>query len=152
LVLCAVCLSLTGVLINRAFQAGDFEGWEGRGPFFVNPPRIEAGPTETRSFLWEGADELTVNVPAEIVYTQGPDARITVTGPSNRLDRLLIERGEIDIQRRNPRIQGDELRIEVQAPAVRYFEFNSARDVQIRGFDQDVLRIESNGAPNIQVS
>ena len=111
-----------------------------------------SGPTETRKFAWSGDDKLTVDSPSEVTYTQGPDASVTVTGPSSVVDHIEVNDGEIRLQgitSRNIR-GGGHITIEVQAPKVSHFEFNGAQKVDLRSYDQDELGLEVNGAGDVR--
>ena len=43
----------------------------------------------TRDFAWSGGDRLVIDVPADLIYTQGPTAKLTISGPSETLDASL---------------------------------------------------------------
>ncbi|MDB5438171.1 MAG: hypothetical protein JWM33_598, partial [Caulobacteraceae bacterium] len=55
----------------------------------------DPGPVVTRDFAWSGSPNLTISIPAEVTYVQGPAAKMTITGPSAMLDEIEISDGDI---------------------------------------------------------
>ena len=43
--------------------------------------RGRVGPDVTRTLAWEGAERLSVDMPAEVAFVQGAEAGVRITGP-----------------------------------------------------------------------
>jgi hypothetical protein len=117
---------------------------------------VSDGTITTRDIPWSGTDHLEISVPAQIYYTQGPDAKVTITGPKDLIDRITINDGAIDYERtvgwvghrgRSPYIQ-----MTIQAPGVKRFELNGSEKLTISAYSQDLLDLEANGASKINAS
>jgi hypothetical protein len=112
------------------------------------------GETGTREIAWNGSNRLEVDFPAEIDYTQGPDAKVTATGPQNLIDQIRVHDGVIDYgdnwawKRRN---QGG-IHLTIQAPTVTRFELNGAAKMNISAYRQDSMDLEVNGAAKVNAS
>jgi hypothetical protein len=111
-------------------------------------PAIDGGgPTISREMTWDGSDSLTVAAPAEVTYTQGSPARMTVTGPKGTVDQLEIHNGRLRLDRR-VRDAGT-LKVVLTAPNVGEFNLPGAFALHILDFDQDQLDIRVAGAGSI---
>jgi hypothetical protein len=110
-------------------------------------PAEGGGPPATRTLTWEGREELEVNVPARIVYTQGAEPSFVVTGPSRTLDALELD-GETLRFTRKVRNAG-RITVTMTAPLVRKFELNGAQELSIANFDQDRLEVSVRGAGEV---
>lgn len=119
--------------------------------------REEAGPPTTRDIAWAGGDWLGVDVPAEVRYSQGPVAKITVSGPRALVDRLVVVDGALRF--RDPEgvvgeglrvhYSRDRLTITVVAPAVKRFVLNGSPELSITAYDQPELTVEINGSGSV---
>lgn len=111
----------------------------------------QSGPTVTRELVWSGGDSLRVNVPAVVHYTQGPEVKITATGPQAWVDKLVMEgdtlalNGDMHLRHRN----NQNLTLTITAPSVHRFELNSAQKMDIDNYAQDDLDLQTNGAAQI---
>jgi len=114
----------------------------------------DLGPEVTRNLTFTGGDRLEIYYPAEITYTQGPQAHFTVTGPQGLLDELTLENGVLRGPDRHhfrwggPRWDG-RLRIDIVSPDTREFRLAGAEKLSLRNYDQDSLTIHSAGAADI---
>lgn len=112
-------------------------------------PRVE------KTLPWTGAEALTIEVPAEVVYIQGPTPTVTVSGTPRLVDRVRVEGGRIffsdedgtHVSWGNRR----RLTVTVTAPKVTRFEVNGSAGVEIRGYDQPTLTIEIAGSGEVEV-
>ena len=121
------------------------------GPLDADDGPSEPGAIVTREFPWAGEDDLTISLPAEVTYTQGPASKVTITAPANVLDRIRVDEDEIGVVRTTGRRDWiKDVRIVVEAPGVTSFRFNGAQKVAIEGYAQDTLKIEANGAVHVE--
>jgi hypothetical protein len=123
-------------------------------------PRPGAGPTVSREIAWAESDRLEIALPADVVFTQAPTARLTVTGPKAAVDRIVIDDGRLHFRdgRRgwfsHGRGNGGLGRIQVTAaaPDTRYFGLFGSPDLTITGYDQDELELEIHGSGDVVAS
>ncbi len=157
--LCVLCIGGAAGLVGQSFARGDTHSkwFSGDGLNFNggSGPVVEldaTGAQSSRQIAWNGSDKLTINVPAEVTYTQGQSSGVSITGPSTIVDRIDVEGGEISLRGvRSRNFRGNaKVVIAVTAPAVNQFEFNGAQKVEIRNYDQDRLEIQVNGAGDIK--
>jgi len=104
----------------------------------------DRGGEGKRELAWTGGDALTVEVPAEVRYTQtdGP-AKLTVTGPQRELDNLILEDGHLRFT--HGRHHGDDLVVVMTAPNVTRFDITGSGRLAIEGYRQDRLIIDLSG-------
>ncbi|MBV9509401.1 MAG: DUF2807 domain-containing protein [Caulobacteraceae bacterium] len=108
---------------------------------------VRAGPVASRDIPWSGGDKLTIEAPVDVDYTQGPVAKVTVTGPQDEIARLSIRDGRIALA--GWADGGAPLKIVVTAPSVTRFELDGAHDLAIHGYRQDNLDIELDGSGDV---
>lgn len=119
--------------------------------------RRDSGPATTRDLAWSGGPELKIDLPADVSYTQGPVAGITVSGPKSLVDQVVLVDGALrfkspdgpDSQGLRAHFNSDRLTITVVAPAVRAFTLNGSPELDITGYDQPDLTVEINGSGNV---
>lgn len=122
----------------------------------IGPGRRHDGPDVTRELVWSGGTLLQVDVPAEVTYTQGPDAKVTVSGPQSLVDRIIIEDGRLRFRDESNgggahiRFNRDRIRITVVAPGVKKFVLNGSPDLTFAAYDQPDLSIEINGSGEVE--
>jgi hypothetical protein len=121
-------------------------------------------PETTRDLAWAGDDELEVAVPADVTFTQGPTAKIVVTGPKDAVDKIVVDGGRIGfsghnnvrvtVRGLNVNVRGLEgfrrLRIEVVAPEMRRIETSAASRMTITALKADDLEMSVNTASHIE--
>jgi len=105
------------------------------------------GPKASRDLTWSGGNRLEVDAPADVEYTQGPVAKVTVTGPKSMVDRVVIQDGRIEMQ-------GDgwsmgSMKVVMTAPDVTDFETNGSQDISIANYKQDQLKIAIHGSGDV---
>ena len=124
-------------------------------------------PDVTRNLTWAGGDRLQIEVPGDVVYVQGANPGVVVTGPKDLADRIRIagDRLTLDDDDRSEhgyiRWSGDgfqvwsaddRLKITVTAPAVTSFDVVSSSDLTIRDYDQPRLNLILSGSGDVTAS
>jgi hypothetical protein len=107
----------------------------------------DSGPRISRDLPWTGGDRLVVDAPADVDYTQGPVAKVTVSGPKALVDHVVIEDGRITM--RGDSWSMGSLKVVMTAPNVTSFETNGSQDLSIAGYRQDQLHIALNGSGSV---
>ena len=108
----------------------------------------DGGPQTTRDVAWSGSDTLSIDVPADVRYTQaaGP-GKITISGPEREVADVEIEDGHIRFSRHR-RHWGD-LTIVITAPAVSHFAIDTDGTLAIEDYKQDKLSLDISGSANV---
>ena len=172
LILAVVGISGAAALGGRDLAKNDWtwtvtdnEFGDGEGESF----RMRRGPAEpdvTRTLAWTGGDRLQVEVPGDVVYIQGPEAGVVVTGPKALADRVRVAGGRLTIDDEADRhvergyirwsqngihvwSENDRLKITVTAPSVTTFEVTSSADLVIRDYDQPRLNLTISGSGEV---
>lgn len=122
----------------------------------------DRSPPVSRSLAWSGGDRLSVDLPAEVTYVQGPEAGVVITGSQSIIDRVRVENGrvsladgpnELTIRWRGGGLSGwsesDNLKIVVTAPSVTRFDLAGSPSVTIRDYDQPTLSIDISGSGDL---
>lgn len=121
----------------------------------------ERSPAVTRTLAWTGGDRLSVNLPADVTYVQGPEAGVVITGSQTIVDRVQIKDGrltadgpdEITVRWRAGGFSAwndrDNLKIVVTAPAVTRFNLAGSQPLTIRDYDQPTLSIDISGSGDV---
>jgi hypothetical protein len=129
--------------------------------------RGEVDPEVTRTLAWSGGDQLSLMMPGQVVYRQGDEAGVTVTGPKGMVDRVRLrdgrlsledydedeeERGYIRWSRNGIRAWSatDALKVVVTAPSVTRFDTGADGDLAIRDYDQARLDVTVNGSGDVR--
>lgn len=121
-------------------------------------------PDVTRALTWAGGDRLQIEVPGDVIYVQGANPGVVVTGPRELADRIRIvgdrltlddddhtEHGYIRWTGHGFRVWSadDQLRITVTAPAVTSFDVVGSSDLMIRDYDQPALNLILSGSGDV---
>jgi len=135
-----------------------------RIPHRTNTP---VAPSVTRTLSWSGADRLLIDVPAEVVYTQGATPSVTVNGSKILVERVRLENGRLyladgpdaehtlEFRFSSGGIQAhsnDALKIVITAPSVKDFEIAGSSDLRVSGYDQPSLDLRISGSGSAEVS
>lgn len=113
-------------------------------------------PKASRQIAWTGGDSLTVDVPAEITYSQdtGPGG-LTVSGPQRALDDLELQDGRLRFKHNRHHWRhrhGDgPLTIVMTALGVRHFILDGSDHLTIAQYRQDSLGLEVSGDADVTV-
>ncbi|MBI5938821.1 MAG: DUF2807 domain-containing protein [Caulobacterales bacterium] len=122
----------------------------------ISPGRRHNGPDVTRELGWSGGTLLEIDLPADVTYTQGPEAKVTVSGPQNLVDRIVVDGGRLRFrdddggQGSHVRFNRERIHITVVAPGVRTFVLNGSPDLTVAAYDQPDLAIEINGSGEVE--
>ena len=121
----------------------------------------DRGPSVTRNVAWTGGDRLSIDLPADVTYVQGPEAGVVITGSSSLVDRIQVRDGRITadgpdeitvrwwaggVSAWNDR---ENLKIVVTAPAVTRFDLSGSQSLSIRAYDQPTLSIDISGSGDV---
>lgn len=121
-------------------------------------------PTIDRTFAWTGKDELITDLPVDIVFVQGAEAKIVASGPKDYIDRLRVDGGKItladsdDIDHDRLTIDSFGLRVEsdsdrvkitVIAPDVTKFDIRGSGDIDIRKYDHPTFAVNVSGSGDV---
>lgn len=128
--------------------------------------RVPAAERTSRDIPWSGGEALILDLPADVTYEQSDKPGVTVTGPRDIVDRVVVDGGritftgdgagpdDVTIDLNGVRIvdAGDRLRITVRAPAVNNFAVNGSGDLQIMAYDQPKLTVQVQGSGDISAA
>lgn len=165
------CIAASAALISQDVNT---HGWnmsvleDGDHVRFKKGDFAKADLPVTKTLAWTGGDSLSVDVPADVVYTQGPTAGITLTGPQALLDRLQFNDGKLTYtdgpERQHivtlhwgqdgfdARDSDDNLKIVVTAPNVKTFALAGNGDLSLHGYDQKSLDVTLSGNGSINAT
>jgi hypothetical protein len=109
------------------------------------------GPTTTRELSWDG-ERFEISVPADITYTQGPVAKLTVEGPQEAVDRVVMDGGHLrfDSHRGYRNIHGNRFKVTLTAPSVTQFRLEGSERLTIADYKQDELEVHIAGSGNVE--
>jgi hypothetical protein len=123
-----------------------------------------AAPLVDRAFAWTGDDTLSVNLPVDVTYIQGSEAKVVISGPQAFVDHMRVEDGKLELdddtvnRRATLTIDGHGLRVlsdaervkvTVVAPAVTKFEVEGSGDLSIRRYDQPSFSVSIDGSGRV---
>ena len=115
-----------------------------------------SGPAIEADLEWTGTDTLTIAVPADVTFTQGPTASVRVRGPQEAVERLTLENGRLAFRdgggdRGQLHILGrsDGLSVTITAPDVSRFVMEGFGDLDLNAIDVETLDILVQGAGDI---
>ncbi|MFS3134414.1 GIN domain-containing protein [Gluconacetobacter sacchari] len=127
--------------INWHFAALDLLDDDDDGP---------AASAASHRIDWKGGEALTFEVPASIVYTQGPAAGITVSGPRDIVDRVTLNGDVLGMDHAvHHHWHNGHLRIVVTAPAIKTLTLRSAGSLTLNDVAVDHLSLTVEGAGNV---
>lgn len=163
-----ICIAGAAALIRHQV---DTTGWtwamvkDGNHMRYTNGADAKVEPNATKDLAWTGGDLLAIDFPADVVYTQGPVASVTISGPQSLLDRIKLDNGRLmrldtvnaketvrvswtkdgwDTQSND---QG--VKVIVTTPTVKRFELTSNANLRIRGYAQPTLDITLSGSGSL---
>lgn len=156
-IIAAASLVLTIVCLGGAAAIGGREvardGWNitGDGWTIVQSDfewEMSDETVVTREIAWEGGEALTFDLSARVIYAQGDETSVTVTGPSEVVDRVTFVDGRFDLEDGAGRHSRP--RITIVAPAVTRFTLNGSQDLEIRDYDQPTLDLAVSGSGDVE--
>ncbi|HWT51111.1 MAG TPA: DUF2807 domain-containing protein [Caulobacter sp.] len=122
-------------------------------------------PTIDRTFAWTGKNELVIDLPVDVVFVQGAEAKIVASGPKDYVERLRVEGGKItladsdDIDHDRLTIDSfgvrvesdsDRVKITVIAPDVTKFDIRGSGDLDVRKYDHPTIAVNVSGSGDIE--
>ena len=112
------------------------------------------GPTATRDIAWLGGEDLTIAVPADVVYTQGPTIKLTVTGPQGAVDQVVVDGDKLTFAGRHGHGRrwgglGARLQVAVSGPNTHSFSLLGSPNLKIADFNQDRLQVDIKGSGDV---
>lgn len=161
LVLCIAAAAGAAAIGGRDLAAN---GWtwtfrEDGEPHTVHFERAEAGPTITRTLAWTGSDRLSIEVPGDVNYIQGPTASVVITGAQSLVEKVRVVDGRITYDQPDgvDRVVfgwnvNNGLKITVTAPSVTAFDIEGSADLAVTGYDQPTLALNISGSGEADVS
>ncbi|WP_454758406.1 GIN domain-containing protein [Caulobacter segnis] len=120
-----------------------------------------------RTFAWTGKDQLTVDLPVDVVFVQGAEAKVVASGPKAYIDRLRVEgdrvwlndddngqHGAVTLDYRGIRFESDSerMKITVIAPDVTKFDVRGSGDLDIRKYDHPTFAVSASGSGGVEAS
>lgn len=124
-------------------------------------------PSVDRTFAWTGKDALTIDLPVDVVFVQGAEAKIVASGPKDYLDRLRVVGGQIQLEDSDGvdhdrltidshglRVESDSerVRITVIAPDVTRFDVRGSGDLDIRRYDHPTFAVQVSGSGDVNAA
>lgn len=124
-------------------------------------------PSVDRTFAWTGKDELRIDLPVDVVFVQGGEAKIVASGPKAYIDRLRVDGGKITLEdsddidhdsltidSRGLRVESDSdrVRITVVAPDVTRFDIRGSGDLEVRKYDHPTFAVAVSGSGDVEAS
>jgi hypothetical protein len=136
------CFIAASALGSFNLPLGEWNPSSGRGPTVDG-----GGPHITRTIDWSGEDEFEVNVPADVTFTQGPEAKLEISGPTGTVNAIELEGDSLQFRQRvrDP----DDIVVHLTAPDVQRFEINGAGKLTLEKYDQDRLEVHLRGAGEV---
>jgi len=103
-----------------------------------------------KEWKWDGGDSLALEAPVNVVYRQGGQPRITVTGDAVQLEHVKVGGGRI-VSDNAPAARKDQPRLTavVGGMALRKFSVNGGENLDLGKIDQDELELHLNGHGSI---
>lgn len=108
------------------------------------------GPRKTRLFAIQPGTQLAMEVPVDLEFVRGDKAEMSVQGPASVVDRLVWENGRLSLNG-GVRINHG-LKVRITAPEIAGLDLDAPGDVNLHGLDQDSLRINAQGAVDLDAS
>jgi hypothetical protein len=104
---------------------------------------LGAAQATTQQLPWRGSASLDIAVPGRVTITEGPTARIVVSGPQSALDKIRFDGERLRYKRSWWTWFGwDEprgLRIEITAPALQRLAVHAGSNVRVVNLSSDSL-------------
>lgn len=148
LIVFASGLVLALVLLSSAFVLGGPELNkrinDGKG-FSVKIDTDKGGPKTSRTFVFDPARPLALDVPVELRFTRGDKISMEVTGPQRVVNALTWEDGKLASDG-VIRFDSGDVEVKITAPSLTALILHTAAEAKLDGLDQPKLKIETRGA------
>lgn len=127
----------------------------------------QSEPTVDRTFAWTGKDELIIDLPVDVVFVQGAEAKIVASGPKSYLNRLRVDGGHITLADSDGEdhdsitinafgvhveSDSDRVKITVIAPDVTKFDVRGSGDLDIRKYDHPAFAVQVSGSGDVEAA
>ncbi|MBV1833619.1 GIN domain-containing protein [Novacetimonas pomaceti] len=112
-------------------------------------------PAATRVLPWQGGHVLEIDLPARVVYQQGPLSSITVAGSERMVRAVTLDGDSLGINNSlahniNFGWHNRKLTVTVTAPELDTLNFNGFGSLYLRDYHQPTLTLEVNGAASVK--
>jgi hypothetical protein len=151
-----VCFGAVAALGGPAVANGGWQAWADRvgfdwdddNSYEYSSERVEGGgPEATKELTWSGGDTVEVMVAAEVRYTQGPETKITVSGPGRSVEHVVVDGERIRFDRRMR--NAGRLLIVMTAPNINRFNLLGSQRLNIENYDHDELDVMIAGSGDV---
>ncbi|MDE8651746.1 GIN domain-containing protein [Novosphingobium album (ex Liu et al. 2023)] len=142
-ILCVVALGLAWVVGGKELHQSMLGG-EG---FNISFGPDAKGPRKTRTFAIDSGQTLTMEVPVDLHFSRGDEAKMVVRGPAAAIDRLVWENGHLSLK--GPARLGHGLDVTIVAPQIAGLDLEAPGDIALAGLQQDQFRLRSEGAVDL---
>lgn len=140
-----ICLTAAAIIGGRVLDHGlDFGFWDHRAQCSVGDDH-----QITKTFAWDGGDEVSVHVPATVRYRQGQGQMLQVQGDAGAIAHLKLHHGRIDLDCRG---WDPDLTITLPGRPFRVFSMFGSGDLTLENIDQPELEIRMAGSGNVKAS
>lgn len=166
LVLAIASLSGAAGLVARDIDhnGGSWVIRDGDDQIRIESVRSDRGPPVSRTLAWSGGDHLSIHLPADVTYVQGPEAGVVITGSKTMVDRIQIKDGRITADGPDEITvrwwaggfsawnDEDNLKIVVTAPSVSRFDLSGSGSLTLQAYDQPTLSVDISGSGDVTAS
>jgi len=106
----------------------------------------------TKDLPWSGGDQFGVAMSAKATFTQAPQTRITVTGPRDIVDRMVVDNGVVKIGDRiwNWNWNGVPVTITASAPHVRRVSAAASARIEFASLQEPTLELRASSSGSIR--
>ncbi|MBO9546620.1 DUF2807 domain-containing protein [Caulobacter sp.] len=126
-----------------------------------------ASPSIDRTLPWTGKDQLTIDLPVDVVFVQGAEAKVVASGPKDYVNRLRVDGGRIyldggdgidhdrvTIDAMGLRFESDSERVKITviAPDVTRFDIRGSGDLDIRRYDHPAIGVSVSGSGDVNAT
>ncbi len=169
-VISVACLAGAAALVRHDLNGN---GWDlsftkvGDHVHMVKGEAAKPEQAGSATLAWPGGNRLAIDLPGHIVYSQGKDASVSVSGPQSLVNRVRIDGGRLylatgpepsesihlSIHHNHVDATGPDslLRVTIVAPAVTSFAVSGSSDLSVHDYDQPALDMALNGSGAVDV-
>lgn len=140
----AIGLAGPDAILSGAWNWSDHGKWVERRADWNTDWDDHKTAEATREVAWTGGDTLSIELPADVRFTQaeGP-AKLVLKGDRRDLDHVEVEDGHVRFDR--PAYGSSQIDIEMTAPHVTRFVLAGSGVLDIAGYRQDSLAVQLSG-------
>ena len=155
----AVAIGGPDAITRGGWNLAEGGSWKGKHWGWDDDERqmsaADLGPQTSRTLAWSGANQLDIDLAADVRYIQttGP-ASVVVTGPQKAVEQVVVRGDSIRYERRNGHRHWryPTLTIIVRAPAITSFDLSGRNTLSIEDYRQPTLRIDASGSAEIKAA